>query len=92
MIDARPASKTFALALALLVATPALSQGTQAQRDACTPDVMRLCREDIPDVPRIIACLRREQAKVSAACQSAMKADEPTTVATRETPVRRAVR
>lgn len=79
-------------ALALVAATPAIAEGTQAQRDACTPDVMRLCGEDIPDVPRIIACLRRERAKVSAACQGAMKADEPTTVAARETPARRAVR
>lgn len=88
MLDAR----ITLVALGLLAAAPALAQGTQAQRDACTPDVMSLCSADIPDVPRIIACLRRERAKVSNACQQAMRETEPTTVAARETPVRRAVR
>ena len=40
------------------------SRGTEEQRVACTPDVLRLCSSEIPNVDRIVACLRRE--KISA--------------------------
>jgi hypothetical protein len=38
------------------------------QREACTPDVMRLCNDYIPDVSAIVGCLKREQLKLSPAC------------------------
>ena len=62
----------FILLAALLVAPPALAQGTAEQRSACTPDVLRLCSADIPDVGRITACLKRDRARVSPACRGAM--------------------
>lgn len=33
-------------------------RGTEQQQMACTPDVWRLCSSQIPDVNRIVACLR----------------------------------
>lgn len=45
------------LALLLGAATPAAAQGTDYQRQACTPDVFRLCGAYIPDADRITACL-----------------------------------
>ena len=38
------------------------------EREACTPDVMRLCNDAIPDVPEIVACLKRKRLDLSPAC------------------------
>ena len=57
-------------AAALLVALPAsaLAQGTQAQRDACTPDAFRLCGAYMPDSARVEACLRASGPNLSRPC------------------------
>ena len=39
-----------ALALLLYTETSAIAQGTDQQREACTPDAFRLCGAYIPDV------------------------------------------
>lgn len=65
------------------VSAPALAQATASQRAACTPDVLRLCSSEIPDVAAIKACLRRERARLGGACRVVMdEADRPQ-VATR---------
>lgn len=43
---------------------------TAAQRVACMPDAMRLCSSEIPDVGRVIACMRANHARVSATCRA----------------------
>jgi hypothetical protein len=68
------ASATHALAMAalLLAGSSALAQdyrGTEQQRVACTPDVFRLCSWEIPNVDRIVACLRREKSQLSPGCR-----------------------
>jgi len=61
----------FALILGLAwIATPAMAQGTQAQRDACSGDAMRLCGEFIPDPGRTGACLNARRAQLSPACRA----------------------
>jgi hypothetical protein len=53
--------------------TPAFAQeyrGTLEQQMACTPDVFRLCGEQIPDVNRIVACLRQNTPQLSGACRA----------------------
>jgi hypothetical protein len=40
------------------------------QRRLCTPDVLRLCSAEIPDVERITACMRRQRANLSEGCRS----------------------
>jgi hypothetical protein len=37
---------------------------------ACTPDVMRLCSEFIPDAGRITVCLKRKRYALSRDCRS----------------------
>lgn len=64
-------------------AVPGLAQGTSLQRAACTSDVFRHCSGDIPNVERITACLRREKASLSSACQSVFNTLDQTRVATR---------
>ena len=55
------------------VITPASSQeyrGTWEQQMACTPDVWRLCGDQIPDVGRIVACLRQNTPQLSNGCRA----------------------
>lgn len=53
-----------------LLSSASLAQGTRAQRLACTGDVWRLCSSAIPSVDRIVACLKRERARLSPGCQA----------------------
>ena len=53
----------------------ASAQGTMAQRDACRPDVFRLCSSYIPDIDRIVTCLRDNGPQLSQACHSVMFSD-----------------
>jgi hypothetical protein len=48
--------------------TPGSAQ-TAAERAACTPDVFRLCAEEIPNVRRIIACMRVRRVRLSGHCR-----------------------
>jgi hypothetical protein len=43
-------------------------RGTPEMQQACTPDVMRLCNADVPDVDKIVACMKRNRANLSPAC------------------------
>lgn len=61
-----------ALAATVLAAGTAFAQGTMAQQDACRPDVFRLCSSYIPDVGEIVACLRGNEARLSAPCREVM--------------------
>jgi hypothetical protein len=51
-------------------------------QQACTPDVMRLCNQFVPDVAKITACMNRNRANVSTACRDAI---HPPRVAKRKT-------
>ena len=53
------------------------SQADQKAREACTPDVMRLCNDYIPDIPQIVACLKRQRANLSPACGEIFAAEAP---------------
>jgi hypothetical protein len=66
---------SFALLIGCGIAlqSTALSQeyrGTWEQQRACTPDVWRLCGAQIPDVDRIVACLRRNTPNLSDRCRA----------------------
>jgi hypothetical protein len=51
-------------------------RGTYEQQMACTPDVWRLCSDRIPDVGRIVACLRANSSQLSNNCRVAFEANE----------------
>jgi hypothetical protein len=61
-------ASTLGLFLALFASPAFAQQGTPEQRRACTPDVYRLCAGEIPNRQAITACLRRQKARLSAAC------------------------
>lgn len=50
------------------------SKATAEERAACTPDVFRLCASDIPNVSRIVACMKREKSKLSPGCKKVFAA------------------
>jgi hypothetical protein len=66
------------LSLAVAIAgigavTSASSQeyrGTWEQQMACTPDVWRFCGDQVPDVSRIVACLRQNTPQLSNGCRA----------------------
>jgi hypothetical protein len=45
-------------------------RGTWEQQMACTPDVWRLCGDKVPDVGRIVACLRQNTPQLSSGCRA----------------------
>ena len=49
------------------------AQGTPEERQACTPDAMRLCSDFIPDVPKITKCMKAKYKQLSEACRLAMR-------------------
>ncbi len=62
---------------ALLFGSGALAQElTAAQRDACMGDYEKFCKGVMPGGGRIIACLARENDKLSPACKKVLAAAE----------------
>jgi hypothetical protein len=69
------------LILGFCVATvPAFAQSIEERR-ACAPDVMRLCREFVPNKELIDKCLMEKKSELSAACRTVVLGPE-TNVAT----------
>jgi hypothetical protein len=69
-----------AVSMGCVAAAPntALSQeyrGTMEQQLACTPDVFRLCGEQIPDTNRIVACLRQNTPQLSGPCRAVFESN-----------------
>lgn len=64
------------LALLSMVAStaPSAGQGTAEQRQACTPDVFKLCSMFIPDADQITACLKDKAAELSDPCRLVISA------------------
>lgn len=59
-----------AAAIVLGVGVGHAQDGTPAQRNACKPDVFRLCAEFIPNRDTITACLQRKLSKLSPECRA----------------------
>lgn len=70
-------------------AIPASAQeyrGTWEQQMACTPDVWRLCGDQIPDVSRIVACLRQNTPQLSSNCRAVFESSAEQQQANRAPP------
>lgn len=59
--------------IALLAVSTAHAAGTPEQRRACRKDAMRLCREFVPDVQKITACMEANRSKLSPLCRKQFK-------------------
>ena len=62
---------------AVSLPTTSFALGTDEERGACTPDVFRLCGSEIPNVDRIIACMKSKRASLSSACRLVFERPEP---------------
>lgn len=51
--------------------SPGLAFSPEAQQ-MCSGDAMRLCSSEIPDIPRITACMVRNKSQVSPGCRAVM--------------------
>jgi hypothetical protein len=51
----------------------AAAEVSEAARQACTPDAMRLCSDVIPDVAKVTACMKAKSAQLSEPCRVAMR-------------------
>src|SRR2546430_672441 len=56
-------------------AWPQEYRGTWEQQMACTPDVWRLCGDQIPDVNRIVSCLRQNTPQLSNGCRAVFESN-----------------
>ena len=65
---------TAAAAFSSLAANQVLAFSAEAQQ-MCTGDAFRLCASDIPDIPKITACMVRHRADLSAPCRAVMDRD-----------------
>ena len=75
-----PVAMNLAVAIVsgIAVQNPAVAEeyrGTLAQQLACTPDVFRLCGDQIPDTNRIVACLRQNTALLSGDCRAVFESN-----------------
>jgi hypothetical protein len=72
-------SLAISIACGIAIQSPAFSQenrGTMEQQMACTPDVWRLCFDQIPDVNRITACLRQNTPQLSDGCRAVFESND----------------
>lgn len=56
------------LASMIWIPSVVFAAGTEAQREACTPDAFRLCAMAMPDEKRVENCLRDAGPQLSRAC------------------------
>lgn len=61
-----------AMLAGLFGAGGALAQGSDAERQACAPDAMRLCSDAIPDVVKVTACMKAKYSQLSEPCRAVM--------------------
>ena len=53
---------------------------------ACTPDVWRLCSDQVPDVSRIVSCLRQNTPQLSNGCRAVFESSAEQQQANRAPP------
>jgi hypothetical protein len=66
------------IACSIAVQAPAFSEeyrGSYEQQMACTPDVWRLCFDQIPDTNRIVTCLRQNTPQLSGPCRAVFESN-----------------
>jgi hypothetical protein len=72
----RQAGLVLALAASLsaLASTSSFAFSAEAQQ-MCTSDAFRLCSSEIPNIPKITACMMKHRADLSSGCRSVMDRD-----------------
>ncbi|MBR1123302.1 hypothetical protein JQ628_17380 [Bradyrhizobium lablabi] len=64
----------FAASLSAISSTASFAYSAEAQQQ-CTGDAFRLCSSEIPNIPKITACMIKNRSQLSAGCRSVMDRD-----------------
>jgi hypothetical protein len=67
------------LALVLAASTAATSSGFAFSPEAqqmCTGDAFRLCAAEMPSIPRITACIRKNKSSLSSGCRAVLDKED----------------
>lgn len=62
---------TIATSLAAMTSTQSHAYSAEA-RQQCTGDAFRLCSSEIPNIPKITACMFKNRASLSPGCRAVM--------------------
>jgi hypothetical protein len=65
---------TFAASLSAVSSTASFAFTAEAQQ-MCTGDAFRLCSSEIPNIPKITACMIKHRSDLSAGCRTVMDRD-----------------
>lgn len=66
----RAALPVFAMLALVAMTANSHAAGTYEQRRACRADAMKFCRDYVPNVKRITACMERNIRKLSPSCRA----------------------
>jgi hypothetical protein len=70
----------YALIAALVVPFSTLPTSSHAfspeAQQMCTGDAFRLCRSEIPDIPRVTGCMIKNRASLSSGCRAVIDHDQ----------------
>src|SRR5258706_15756559 len=64
----------FAVSFSALSSSSSFAFSAEAQQ-LCTGDAFRLCSSEIPNIPRITACMIKQRANLSSGCRAVMDRD-----------------
>ncbi|MHC2497669.1 hypothetical protein ACVI8K_004585 [Bradyrhizobium barranii subsp. barranii] len=64
----------FAAIVSIVATTSSFAFSAEAQQQ-CTGDAFRLCSSEIPNVPKITACMMKHRSDLSAGCRAVMDKD-----------------
>lgn len=64
----------FAASLSAMSSTASFAFSAEAQAQ-CTGDAFRLCSDEIPNIPKITACMFKHRADLSTGCRAVMDRD-----------------
>jgi hypothetical protein len=64
----------FAASISAVSSTASFAFSAEAQAQ-CTGDAFRLCSDEIPNIPKITACMFKHRAELSTGCRTVMDRD-----------------
>ena len=64
----------FAAIVSIVSTTSSFAFSAEAQQQ-CTGDAFRLCSSEIPNIPKITACMMKHRSDLSAGCRAVMDKD-----------------
>lgn len=64
----------FAAIVSILSTGSSFAFSAEAQQ-MCTGDAFRLCSSEIPDIPKVTACMMKRRSDLSAGCRAVMDKD-----------------